>query len=175
MKKILIATAVAAAIVIPATGVAGTSLYGDLRWSVADKDDDGAGVDDTQYVNNNTRLGLKGSYDGGNGMSAFFHTQIGLNSQDNGTFNSQAFTNQTNAGATINSNSPTNSNNPAQQNNFRFRTLINALDVTDVSITKDDFSFTFPYCFLYKSSFLFIKIIYNSGMNFTSNLYFVSL
>jgi len=94
MKKLLISSAVAAAIVIPASAFAGTSLYGDLRWSVADKDDDGAGINDTQYVNNNTRIGLKGSYDGGNGMSAFFHTQIGLNSQDNSAFNSQAFTNR---------------------------------------------------------------------------------
>ena len=40
-------------------------------------------------------------------------------------------------------------NNQPPQNNFRFRSLINSLDVTDISITEDDFSFTLPYCMMY--------------------------
>ena len=94
MKKILISTAVAAAVIIPAAAVAGTSLYGDIRFSVVDKDDDGAAVNETQYVNNASRIGLKGSYDGGNGMSAIFHIQLGLDTVDSQGGASEALTNR---------------------------------------------------------------------------------
>lgn len=94
MKKLLISSAIAAAIVIPATTFAGTSLYGDIRFSVAQKDVQATAEDDTNFVNNASRIGVKGSYDMGNGLTALFHVQLGIDNVDNNNTADAALTNR---------------------------------------------------------------------------------
>lgn len=84
MKKTLIASAVAAACAFPMIASAGTTLYGDLRYSVNSVDDDGAAVDGLEANDNASRIGVKGSYDMGNGMTAIFHIQAAANMDANG-------------------------------------------------------------------------------------------
>lgn len=71
MKK-LIAAAVAAAVIVPATAMAGSTLYGKIHMSVSYIDSDAnTGVTNYEEVNvasHSSRIGVKGSEDLGNGM-----------------------------------------------------------------------------------------------------------
>ena len=74
MKKIVLATTVATACLLPLSAVAGTTLYGDLRYSINSVSDPaGSGNDGLVGYDNVSKFGLKGSY--GEGVKAFFHLQ----------------------------------------------------------------------------------------------------
>ena len=73
MKKIVLATTVATTCLLPMAAIAGTSLYGDLRYSINSIDDESTGNDGLVAVDNVSKFGLKGSY--GEGVKAFFHLQ----------------------------------------------------------------------------------------------------
>ncbi|MEE4379965.1 MAG: porin [Candidatus Competibacteraceae bacterium] len=101
MKKSAIALAIAAAMAVTAGPVsAETTLYGSARVSVdwvdpdADFDDslgdfvDSFGGDDDfwEVVNNSSRLGVKGSEDLGNGLSAIYQYEFGVNITGGGSY-----------------------------------------------------------------------------------------
>jgi len=74
MKKILIATAVAATLMTGSVLAAGPTLYGKIHVSVDSMDNGGSSTNGTKYnetaLNSNaSRIGVKGSEDVGNGMS----------------------------------------------------------------------------------------------------------
>ena len=77
MKKKLLAAAVAASIAVPAAGMAaGPTVYGQAHWSLdylKNDDDDSFGVS-----NNSSRVGVKGSFDLGGGLSAIYLFEWGV-------------------------------------------------------------------------------------------------
>lgn len=84
MKKVVYAAAVLAMCATPLNAMAeGTTLYGQLRYSVNSVDEDTAtGIDGWSGEDNVSLLGLKGSY--GDEIKAFFHLQTGANADGDG-------------------------------------------------------------------------------------------
>ncbi len=83
MKKLSLAIGIAAACAIPMTAVAGTQLYGNLKYSINSIDEDRVdGIDGLQGRDNVSLLGLKGTYGDGN-VKAFLHLQTGAPSDKN--------------------------------------------------------------------------------------------
>jgi hypothetical protein len=97
MKKLALAMGIAAACSLPMTAVAGTNLYGALKYSFNSIDEDRTrtleggeivpGIDGWQGDDNVSLLGLKGSY--GDKTKAFFHLQTGAKAD--GFVNTNAF------------------------------------------------------------------------------------
>ena len=89
MKK-LIAAAVAAAVIAPASVLAaGPTLYGKLHVSVDGIDNNGKSSDNTQYdewslQSNSSRIGVKGSEDLGNGMKVGYLIEWGVDMDGDG-------------------------------------------------------------------------------------------
>lgn len=82
MKKLALAMGIAAACSLPMTAMAGTSLYGNLKYSLNSIDEDRPeGIDGISGQDNVSLLGLKGSY--GDDLKAFFHLQTGAPSDGN--------------------------------------------------------------------------------------------
>ncbi len=100
MKKQLLAAAIAAAVAVPMTASAGdVTLYGTIHMSIDsyDRDDEapgafgGTAVHDAPDANswtavnsNNTVLGVKGSEDLGNGLSALFQMEFWMDADGSG-------------------------------------------------------------------------------------------
>jgi predicted porin len=98
MKKTLIAAGIAAVIAAPAA-FADATLYGKVNYAVEDVDTDG-GNSVWTHQNRGSRIGVKGSEDLGNGMSATFTLEYDALSNDedgNATGSTQAgaFSNRT--------------------------------------------------------------------------------
>ncbi len=92
MKKILSAVALCALCASPLTAMAeGTTVYGQLRYSMNSVDDDTTtGVDGFSGEDNISLFGIKGSY--GNDIKAFFHIQTQANADNSaGTAFKQRF------------------------------------------------------------------------------------
>lgn len=89
MKKI-IAAAVAAAVIAPASVMAaGPTLYGKIHTSVDYKDNNGKGSENTDYSewslsSNSSRIGVKGSEDLGNGMKVGYLIEWGVSMDGDG-------------------------------------------------------------------------------------------
>jgi len=79
MKKTIIAAAVAAAVAAPAA-FADVTVYGKMHYALDSVDKNGTTTD--EYNSAASRWGLKGSTDLGNGMSAFFKNEYGMNTID---------------------------------------------------------------------------------------------
>lgn len=79
MKKMLV-IAVAAALVAPAAAMADTTLYGKLHASVGNVETTTAGVDTSETVveSHSSRLGVKGSTELDNGLSATYGLEYGI-------------------------------------------------------------------------------------------------
>ncbi|MCU7905530.1 MAG: porin [Candidatus Thiodiazotropha sp. (ex Epidulcina cf. delphinae)] len=86
MKKVL-SLAIAAALVAPVAAVADATIYGKVRQSldiVSDERISGADeVDNIQINNRTSRLGVKGSEDLGNGLTAVYKIEYGVNISTN--------------------------------------------------------------------------------------------
>lgn len=81
MKKSAIALAVAAALGVSAASQAETILYGSARVSVDYVDSEPADGNDSSVwnvVNNSSRLGVRGAEDLGNGLSAIYQYEFGI-------------------------------------------------------------------------------------------------
>jgi len=95
MKKILIATAVAATIMSGSALAAGPTMYGKIHTSVDVMDNGGSGTDGTKYNetslnSNGSRIGVKGSEDLGNGMKVGYLIEWELDmSGDGGDMNTR--------------------------------------------------------------------------------------
>jgi len=84
MKKLLIASAVAAACITPLTALADApTVYGNFRWSVASIEDGNADAT-VQAVNNASRLGFKGKVGDDGGLTGFYHLQMGAENDAGG-------------------------------------------------------------------------------------------
>ncbi len=80
MKKSLIALAVAAAVIAPSANAA-TTLYGKVRQSLSQVEGDAFGIGDasaTRIHDQSSRIGVKGSEDLGNGLSAIYQFEFGV-------------------------------------------------------------------------------------------------
>ncbi len=92
MKK-LIAAAVAAAIIAPASVMAaGPTIYGKLHLSIDSHDNNGSSSAGAQYdewslQSNSSRIGVKGSEDLGNGMKVGYLIEWGVNMDGNASSN----------------------------------------------------------------------------------------
>lgn len=84
MKKLVIGASLLAMCTVPLTAAAGTTLYGQMRYSfnLIDEDGAGAGIDGLRGQDNVSLLGVKGSY--GDSLKAFYHLQTGAPSDANG-------------------------------------------------------------------------------------------
>lgn len=85
MKKSLIALAVAAAVIAPSANAA-TTLYGKVRQSVSAIDGDAFGLGNgsaTRIHDQSSRIGVKGSEDLGNGLSAIYQMEWGVGINNN--------------------------------------------------------------------------------------------
>lgn len=79
MKKLVLAAAIAAT-TLPAVSMAETTLYGNFRWTLGQIDVSGASATgDLAAVNNASRLGVKGSVGEKDGITGFWHLQMGIN------------------------------------------------------------------------------------------------
>lgn len=93
MNKSAIALAIAAAVAASTVAMAETTLYGSARGSVVWTDPDSQGPDDDDddfwdVVNHSSRLGVRGSEDLGNGLSAIYQYEFGVDLTEGGNFNS---------------------------------------------------------------------------------------
>jgi predicted porin len=80
LRKNILCGAVAGALLLPAyPSTAGHSIYGDLRYSLNSVDDDATTYDRSSFENNASRLGVKGEYDFGNGLSGIYHIELAIN------------------------------------------------------------------------------------------------
>lgn len=94
MKKSLIALAVAGAFAAPAfAATSNVDVYGKLHMSVSKFDDQPDGIDginDVQITSNPSRIGVKGAEDLGNGLSAIWQVESGVNlDEQSGTWASR--------------------------------------------------------------------------------------
>lgn len=82
MKKVL-TLAIAAALVAPVAAMADTTIYGKVRQAVDMVDYDAPGnandIDEFQINDKTSRLGFKGSEDLGNGLTAVYQFEFGVN------------------------------------------------------------------------------------------------
>ncbi len=74
MKKIILAAAIAS-VLAPLSAVADTKVYGAVRASLLAG---GSAADGDTFVNNASRVGLKGSVGDDGGLKGFYHIQMGL-------------------------------------------------------------------------------------------------
>lgn len=77
MKKLILAATVAA-VLAPAAVIADSKVYGNFRGSVISSEQ--GGVNDkteTQFVNNASRVGVKGEYGTEGGLTGFYNLQLG--------------------------------------------------------------------------------------------------
>lgn len=88
MKKIILAAAVSA-VLAPVAAVADAKLYGNFRASVVSVDN--GTVDSTQFENNASRLGVKGSVGEDGGLTGFYHLQMGAENDAGGQALSSRF------------------------------------------------------------------------------------
>lgn len=93
MNKSAIALAIAAALATSTVAMAETTLYGSARGSVVWTDPDSSGPDDDDddfwdVRNHSSRLGVRGSEDLGNGLSAIYQYEFGVDLTEGGNFNS---------------------------------------------------------------------------------------
>ncbi len=82
LRKTLLCSALAGALWLPAlAGAAGHSIYGDLRYSLNSIEDEATAptYDRDTLENNASRIGVKGAYDFGNGLSGIYHVELALN------------------------------------------------------------------------------------------------
>lgn len=84
MKKNIIALAVASAIAAPVAMADAPTIYGKLNVNINSKTDGGNGVNDTD-----SRIGVKGSEDLGDGMKAVYKIEFGLDLEGSGTFSNR--------------------------------------------------------------------------------------
>ncbi|MCU7918053.1 MAG: porin [Candidatus Thiodiazotropha sp. (ex Epidulcina cf. delphinae)] len=85
MKKVL-SLAIAAALVAPVAAMADATIYGKVRQSldvVSDERSSASEVDNIQINNRTSRLGVKGSEDLGNGLTAVYKIEYGVNISTN--------------------------------------------------------------------------------------------
>ena len=89
MKKLILATMVAGACLSPIAAIAGTTLYGSMRYSVNSVDDKNGGTDGLTATDNTSLFGLKGWY--GEDTKGFFHLQTGAKADVNAAAFGQRF------------------------------------------------------------------------------------
>ena len=82
MKKLALAAAISAA-AVPTVSMAETTIYGNFRYTVGTVDTGGTDTGITA-VNNASRLGVKGSVGDKDGITGFYHLQMGANPDGNG-------------------------------------------------------------------------------------------
>lgn len=82
MKKLILAATVAA-VLAPAAVIADSKVYGNFRGSVVSTDT-AAGSSQTQFVNNASRVGVKGEYGTEGGLTGFYNLQLGAKNDTNG-------------------------------------------------------------------------------------------
>ena len=88
MKKTIIAAAVAAVVAAPAVSYASSTLYGAVELGLKDQSKTvSGGKSTTSFLDNGSRIGLKGSNDLGNGLTGFYNLEIGINTFNNGNAN----------------------------------------------------------------------------------------
>lgn len=78
----LLTTAIAVAAGCASAPLYANEVYGDIRLAIT-SEDAGAG-DNQKEVSNASRVGLKGSYEIGEGVSALYHVEAGLDADSNG-------------------------------------------------------------------------------------------
>lgn len=88
-RKTILCGTVALALLPALANAAEHSIYGDLRYSLNSVDDDATSYDRETFENNASRLGVKGGYDFGNGLTGIYHVELALN-PDKGTGGSAA-------------------------------------------------------------------------------------
>ncbi len=105
MNKKILAAAIAASIAAPMAVAADVVVYGKVKQSIDVVDNNAAGTkagqDNVEISDRTSRLGFKGSEDLGNGMTAVFQIETGVNLSENsapgdGTFNSGGATQDSN-------------------------------------------------------------------------------
>lgn len=74
MEKKILSAAIIAALAAPVAALADTTLYGQVDLAILSQDIDGLG-DDINMNSNNSRFGIKGSEDLGNGLNAIFQLE----------------------------------------------------------------------------------------------------
>jgi len=79
MNKKLLASAVIAAVAVPAAAFAESVVYGKMHTSIDNSDYDN-GRDNWEVNNRSSRLGFKGSEDLGNGLKAIYQIEFGIRS-----------------------------------------------------------------------------------------------
>ncbi len=77
MKKVL-ALAIAAALVSPVAAMADATIYGKVRQALEVVDNELTGADDIEINDYTSRLGVKGSEDLGNGLTAVYKIEYGV-------------------------------------------------------------------------------------------------
>ncbi len=82
MKKRFLAIAIAAGLVSPLAANAEAEIFGKVNLSVGTVDEGTGGADNFQVRSHASRLGFKGSEDLGNGLTAKFHLEYGVNPDD---------------------------------------------------------------------------------------------
>jgi predicted porin len=96
MQKKIIALAIASALTAPAMAFAEATVYGQADLSI-DRINDGNTNSGTSYnlVSNESRIGLKGSEDAGNGMSVVWQVEAGIGMDTGNTTAGQLFNRNT--------------------------------------------------------------------------------
>lgn len=84
MNRTLLALAVTAALATPLAAQAAPTVYGLLNLSVDMVDQESSGVDEIQVNSNSSRLGVKGEEDLGNGYSAVYKIEGGIDASGDG-------------------------------------------------------------------------------------------
>lgn len=96
MQKKIIALAIAAALTAPTLAFAEATVYGQANLSI-DRINDGNTNSGTSYnlISNESRIGLKGSEDAGNGMSVVWQVEAGIGMDTGNTTAGQLFNRNT--------------------------------------------------------------------------------
>ncbi|MCW9014717.1 MAG: porin [Gammaproteobacteria bacterium] len=84
MKKRFLAIAIAAGLTSPLAAQADATVYGIVHMSVGTQDTGTSGVDNWTVESHASRLGVKGSEDLGDGLSAVYKLEYGVNPDGNG-------------------------------------------------------------------------------------------
>ncbi|MDP2228492.1 MAG: porin [Moraxellaceae bacterium] len=84
MNRKLLALAVTAALAAPLAAQAAPTLYGQLNLSIDSVDQESTGEDEFQVNSNSSRLGVRGEEDLGNGLSAIYQAEWGVDASGDG-------------------------------------------------------------------------------------------
>jgi len=95
MNKKLIVAAIAAAVAAPSIAAADATVYGKVRVATQYSDREGTNADNWGMEDQISRLGIKGSEDLGNGLSAIYKMEFGVNVGDG--FGKSSFWSQRNS------------------------------------------------------------------------------